>query len=686
MSRQRLTSLENTFVQGLVTEATALSFPEHAATAIWDCVVDQKGVVTRRLGWSAETGATNVSRTIQTGAATSEFIWNPVAGDGSRQYLVQQIGSTLYFYNTSSSVSVSPNYASTTINLVSFEVSGTTKNSEDYACQYANGNGVLLVANPACEPFYVSYSAGAISSGTQISIRVRDFAGLDDGLDVDARPGYASLAALAAGNPNHYYNLFNQGWSGDGAADAIVQWDAARTDVPSNSDRVVFYRASETDSFDNARVAAYPTYKKTHAAKGHFILNPFAPNRDAAMLAEGVTVVTTGGSASTTERPSCVAFYTGRVWWTGVNATDLSTSIYFSRIIQDNSEFGKCYQQNDPTSEFTADLLPDDGGVITIPEMGQVKRLVSIQRSLLVIASNGVWLIGGSSGAGFKANDYTIQKLSSAAMDSPQSVVSIQGIPMWWAEDGIYRAEYDSSYDSYKIVNVTLPTIKSFFLSIPTVNRKYVKSAYDALNNVVYWVYNDTSSLASSAYYTYNKVLAMNGYTGAFYPWTITSFTTKVVGVIYVTDAQRTTTPVVKYPTLTAITDTTENLSYAETRLTNYLDWATTDYTSYLITGHKIHGDTQRFFQGNYLYTFMSIALNSSLYGQGLYEFTNSGNSGHWSTPQQVYKTRANADVSISRIKVRGKGRAMQLKYFSESGKPFTLLGWSVWESTNASI
>jgi len=46
--------VENRLIRGLVTEATGLNFPEDACVETYDCVFDNIGTVTRRLGIDVE--------------------------------------------------------------------------------------------------------------------------------------------------------------------------------------------------------------------------------------------------------------------------------------------------------------------------------------------------------------------------------------------------------------------------------------------------------------------------------------------------------------------------------------------------------------------------------------------------------------------------------------------------------
>lgn len=49
----------------------------------------------------------------------------------------------------------------------------------------------------------------------------------------------------------------------------------------------------------------------------------------------------------------------------------------------------------------------------------------------------------------------------------------------------------------------------------------------------------------------------------------------------------------------------------------------------------------------------------------------------------QAFKKRRGYSVSITKNKIRGRGRALQLRFESEAGKDFNLLGWAAGSETN---
>lgn len=846
MSRKAATQVENNFTKGLITEATALNFPENAATETFNCVFDSTGRVTRRLGIDYEVGVDKtLIHTKETDQVFTEYVWNAASGNGNISFLVQQIGSTIYFFYTGDSTTVTPNRKSHTIDLNVFLPGSSTENPAIYPCQYAFANGNLVIVSKAINPFFVQYDSDTDTfTETEIRIKFRDFDGVDDGLEITERP-VMSVSTMASSNPEHYYNLLNQGWyagrtgtEGKYNGQVLADWDTARTDLPSNADIPSIFRASATDLFDNANVIAAGE-GNSPAPKGHFILEVANISRsyaaaqdgfsgvslsgdfaqiaggtgttisdmtDSAFAFDGDTLETFAGNTANKTDVSCyigknysadpksifkvtvisssdqgyvnganptftmylcgkngsaptsasdfgdailaeqsivdsaivesyalisndpftrydyvyvilvnagsvswgiaevifwesflegtnfrtesVCSFAGRVFYSGPQVSGLSNTIFFTQVIETNDQYSKCYQKNDPTSETFSDLLPDDGGAIRIAEIGVIKKLFPYQSSVLVLANNGIWLIRGGQG-GFAANSYSIRKLSSIGMDAILSVVDYKGLPLWWAEDGLYTITYEANYDSFKIESITDKTISSFIDEIPRYNRQFVKGSYDTTNNIVYWIYNDTASLTDI--YTYTKQLCLDMSSGAFYPWTFGSSTPKIKGIVYVNTPSLDADPVIKYTTSESINASTEYIVYSDIHDTNYADWDTygtaVDYESYFITGYKLHGETMRYSQPNYVIVFLDTVANSSCFLRAIYDFTNSGSSGKWSSSQQIYNLgTVYRDVNYRRLKIRGKGKSIQFKFVSESGKPFSIIGWAMKESQNADI
>lgn len=130
-------------------------------------------------------------------------------------------------------------------------------------------------------------------------------------------------------------------------------------------------------------------------------------------------------------------------------------------------------------------------------------------------------------------------------------------------------------------------------------------------------------------------------------------------------------------------------LSYSTADDDHYKDWLIldavgADYDSYFITGYKVHGEGLRQFQGNYLVVFSDVEDNSSAFVQYLYDYPTSSAGHRMSSPEQVYITRSFVAKVPRRVWLRGQGLALQIKFYSETGKPFNIIGYAVFESANA--
>lgn len=533
MTRAAGTSVEQNFAKGLITEATGMNFPENACSETYDCVFRAIGAVVRRPGFEPEEFGEYQSVTSDK-TSVAEFVWRNVANLGELTFVVQQIGMTLYFFEVSGSA-LSLGIKAQTISLSTYRTSGSPTTGDGWTCQFSSGDGKLFVTHPYCTPFYVTYdSSGDSLAATAISVEIRDFKRQADGYEYDERP--ATLTDL------HKYNLYNQGWywsgasssggTGSGAAqnlsitlpsgstassiggnNMLNYWDAHRSDFPSNADIWWLFKNSD-------EVIDYQNFNKIYrgnspAPNGHFIVNPFLTNRQVLSGISGIAEDTAGAA-----RPSVNAFHAGRLFMGGTAAAGYGDKIYFSQIIEDVTQIGRCYQLNDPTSEENADLLPSDGGVIVIQGMGTLIALRVVGTALIVLASNGVWSISGGSALGFLASDYSVQKISSTNASGSMSVVEVDGGLLWWNYNGIYVLSADQGGVA-TVQSATDATIKSFYDDIPQNNIPYVKGAFNPNDMLVQWVYRSTTAANTTESFQYDRVLNLRTNTKSFYPWTI---------------------------------------------------------------------------------------------------------------------------------------------------------------------
>lgn len=755
MPRQTAAAIESNFTAGLKTEFTVLNFPENAATDTDNCAYTLIGDVLRREGIDFEQNGTSFN--ISTlGKAVSSFRWLNAGGDGTSQILVVQIGATLYFYLTSAATLASPIstqlLASTvTLNTATVECQYAEGNgylfvfkadSDPFYCTYSSGvitatvidvkvrdfTGIVEVDIPDnLRPLTLSqehlyniqnqgWTSGSLWTGTSTTsitagTGIKTFT-IQTGLTVTNGTNVTVIStdgtsivmngivnSYTSGTGSLVLNIssFSVGHSSISAAWTITPQNTGYRDTfrsaagayPSNAD-VWWSFKDTTNTFNPAITLSQVTLNSGPAPKGSYILRAFNQDRG---LVSGAGVTT----MSTLVRPKTGAWFQGRVWYTGVDASFAATgdapdyswseTIYFSQIMTNVSQFGKCYQVNDPTSETLFDLLPSDGGTIVIQGCGSIYKLFPIQNGLLVFAANGIWFITGSQGIGFAATDYTITKISSIQSISSTSFVQVEGLPVFWNEEGIYSVHPSQQGGGLEVTNLALGTILSFYNEIPKMSKKYARGSYSPTDYIIKWVYRSTNESGISDRYQFNRILNYNVSNKAFFPYSVS-------GIPYIQDVKFIVNPggsAAPDSTFKYLVASPSGVTFAEERDTTYVDWKTydgvgTNYTSYFVTGFKAHGNAQRKFQPGYVYVFSQSDVPTFYKIQGIWNFANNRNSGKWSQEQTVTNALTNFGTMYRRHRIRGHGIALQFKITSVDGYPFDIVGWSTWLTMNSSI
>lgn len=723
MARAETTKSYVSFVKGLITEADELTFPEDASADELNCILNKKGNRTRRLGFDFENShvlsTQNISLSdVQANAITSA-VWKSVAGDGNLTFLVVQVGNTLLFYDTGS-VPVSSGLKSFTLDISTY-LAPSASLSELTQVEMASGKGYLFIASEKIEPIYITYDPDADTiSVTEVDMRIRDLEGIDEvGVDVQDRPSILTT--------NHEYNIFNQGWYIDdvrldtgGVANPLARFFSVTSTYPANKD-VWWLMKNGSDEFD-PRWREAKNRGSTQAPRGHFILDPFFKDRSSASGISGITVDSIVG------RPTSVAFYAGRAWFAGQKGADINDNVFYSQIIEDPTNIGKCHQHNDPTGEDLNSLIDTDGGVVVISDIGNVVKMLPVSNSLVIFATNGVWAISGTDG-GFKATDLAVRKITSVSALSSKTVTEVEGTPIWWGDNGIYTLSQDSVSNNLQAQSLTDTTIKTFYKEIPLLSRLYAQSAYDPINRRVQWVFANTAPVDDVDRFKYDRVLNFDLDLGAFYPWSIEELATdspQVSGIVSVPPISSTTSTfnvidgsgnqVIDASSNIVVADSsvlsqasaatkfitvvldgaTYEVTLSEENNTGNLDWETFDstgigYRSFLLTGYELFGDIMRFKQAPYVYTYLKDNddfANHSLFLQGRWDFASSGNSGKYTTQFQTYRDvgNTNTGVLVTRHKFRGKGKAIQLNFESNGVNKFDILGWAMLTQGNTQV
>jgi hypothetical protein len=156
MAKQLQTVIENNFIQGLITEATGMNFPEKAVVETYNVRYNKKGTVNRRLGINHEAGYTSAGD-VPTGAVSRSYVWNGVGFEGRRTFLVTQSGTMLNFFEAQTGGVYSTGLKAFDIDLEDYSSGVASITIGDKPASFAYGLGKLFVCHPYCDPFYVAY-------------------------------------------------------------------------------------------------------------------------------------------------------------------------------------------------------------------------------------------------------------------------------------------------------------------------------------------------------------------------------------------------------------------------------------------------------------------------------------------------------------------------------------------------
>lgn len=716
MARNAGISVENQFTKGLITEVTGVNSPENSVSESVNIIYDRKGRAVKRKGLDYEFDHQFNSVSGVNLRAKTEFVWD-TAQSGS--FVVVQNGRYISFFSNSSDQSLSKSLKTFVIDLASYKAPGVLDgNVDNLTASFSSGKDYLFVAHPLCDPIFVKYNQGSDNiSVSRITIKIRDFEGVDDGLDSGVRP--AALSNL------HIYNLMNQGWWSEDIIRDLGYGNTLANSYfggwPSNSDIPWLWRQfSDSEGRDEftPTLRNKVTVGNSAAPKGHYVLDAFYMQRNG-LTGEGPGAFTTSGvpvTTSGTARPSCISFFMGRVFYSGVDAEGYRSSVYFSQVIERDEQIGHCYQSNDPTSEHAFDLLANDGGVIKILDIGRIVDLKTFGQTLFVFAENGVWAISGTQTSPFSATDYTVSKVSSFGLYSPLSIVELGETPIWWNYEGIYALGKDQTGFESTVTKLSETTIQTFYDKIPNDSKVFAKGEFNDQANIVYWLY---ASENKNDPFDYDSVLAFDIQTNAFYPLTLSTGNHKITGLI----ATRGLEPSIEEQPVTdtslgAVTTTTgetvtievpvgasiseklfkfvtvrryDNLmTFSDMISDTYLDFSTSgfpeEYDSYFITGYRIRGELMKKFQTNYLVV-MTESLGGATeecYVQGIWDYRTSNVTGRFTNPQQVYQYFSNTTYQRRKLRIRGNGYSLQFKFYGTPGKPFIIIGWAGFETANA--
>jgi|15BtaG_2_1085339.scaffolds.fasta_scaffold03546_4 hypothetical protein len=738
----------NTFVKGLVTEAGELTFPEDASIDERNCVLERDGSRRRRLAVELENSNVDSSFTTTRTEVFTSSIWYNVGGIAGKNWLVLQEGDRIYFYNTVEE----PYSASELTGLSITQADGSTGSSYvdlgnsdldpsnsvevvDNKIETTSIDGSLIVVSPAIEPFYLEYISDSSIVVNKITPKVRDFKWQGD---IDE---YSEEEPNTSVTDARKYDSANGGWTGTKGVAANASYSSTAWPPLTHP----WYSGKNSDGdFDKSE------WEKIFSGSsilgnGHFILDFFNKERSVSFNADVEEQTDTlGDSLDTVEssRFKSVASFSGRVFYAGLQSPENAGKILFSRLVDDIDEVGRCYQQNDPSSESLSDLLDTDGGVITIKEAANIQKLAVVGTSLLVFAENGVWQISGVEGI-FSPAAYSVNKVTSVGINGVKTYVEADGIPIWWSKNGIHTLVSDKVSGRLGEQNLSISTVQTFFDGIDGQAKLQCEAIFDKVNKRVYWFYPENSQ-SSADKNKKNKVLIMDLPVQAFYPWDISgsaddkqyiisaayldSFGSEFIdvdvtandGTTLITDSSSDTI-IVQRETQVATADAalallvldrtggTNKVTIASFSSTTFKDWDSGgDYVSFAEAGYDFMGDLIRKKTAPYVQVYLrptetgwtgnendgyTPVRESSLKISTYWDFRKTVSS----AAQEAYRLKYTPvvdpsdltewdypdNIVTSRLKCRGSGRNMRLRFESTTGKDFVLLGFGVLQGVN---
>lgn len=281
-----------------------------------------------------------------------------------------------------------------------------------------------------------------------------------------------------------------------------VTYFHSKQKYPSNSQQ--WFVGRQVQQLINVDEVANFDFGNKRAPRGRCIIDPFTEDR---------TGIVNNLLPEKEDKTRIIdtAFMGGRVFYLRQN------QLLYSQVLEDIKQASMCYTEGDPTSEDGFDVVDTDGGAITITDMGDAIALFELQNGLAVFAKNGIWLVTGlSSDEGFKATGYSVRKLSNLECVSKNSIVNVQGTPLFWATSGIYIiAQRD--YVGYDVQSLSDTTIQSKYVEIPKHNLQNVTGVYNVGAQRVAWFYDVSEQFSDNEKERKTKGLIYDVRLKAFY-------------------------------------------------------------------------------------------------------------------------------------------------------------------------
>lgn len=428
----------------------------------------------------------------------------------------------------------------------------------------------------------------------------------------------------------------------------------------------------------------------------------------------------------------------------------MSSYILFTQLVKSVNDLRKCYQEGDPTNKDSPDIVPTDGGFVRINGAYGIQALVNVGTSLLILAKNGVWRLYGGSDYGFDATNYVVERITDHGIVSLDSVVVVDNTVMFWGQDGIYHIHTGEGggWVSENITYSRIQNLYEDIPIADKRKAKGAFDAFERKVRWVY--YNRIIDEAETKELILDinlKAFCLNSikqFTGSTLPRLVSPFIVNPYQ-ISVTEAEVTVNAEVVTVNGDDVTVPVENVLNNSIREIGYLivtqlvpfieygfgfyrnpdfrDWYSldnvgVDAAAFLVTGYVadapggkdfirrkqiptlfVHSRrTENGFEEDVNGDFTPINESSCMV-QARWEWSDSSNSKRWGNPFQAYRYKRlyfptdstdTYDTGFSTIvtknKLRGQGKVLSLKFYTEPDKNLHLYGWSMLMSVGNNV
>ena len=410
----------------------------------------------------------------------------------------------------------------------------------------------------------------------------------------------------------------------------------------------------------------------------------------------GVTPLAKPDGIVITDGFRAIEFHEGRIFYAGMGHKDFADTIFFSKLVLTPLNYGQCHQVADPTDEHFNALTAADGGFAVIPGMGKVLNMVSQRNSLVIFATAGIWEISGGSRGAFTADAYSVRKITAIGASSLSSCITVEGGLVYTGPAGlnlIAPAEFTGRLES---TSASQQTIQTLWNEIPIAQQERVHAIYDESLRRVYFMFG-----ADAASNLHTTMLIFDANSGGFYKYTFNTATDLgLIGAFAISNANDTATNK-KIKFIYQATPTT--IQIADFVQTSFNDFnGANGPLPFLIFGHDNLNEFQRRKQAPVITVFSKRTETgyvdngtgwdptneSSTLMSARWDWTDDAVTNKIGAKQEVYRharqfvpSGANDvdgyPVVVTRNKVRGRGRSLQLRFDGATDKDSHVLGFA---------